>query len=442
MANNVADAKAAIYARLASAPVFHPASASLFEDWTLQGGDVVTVDSGTDHYSLPIYGMKIKWDGSTKVDIASTGSIHREAIEKMAQKDISRSSSNYRSQRKRNDRVEFIVGIDENGQYFIDHPGAITLSINNANESVAHIEADHVNISAYSTFHSLAGTLEYDANGRVIIHDAGGVYVERTSSGTSAYFGVYDEQTLTGGICVTKINDGSTTLKINADRIKIGDYGQSTITLNDTFEINASGELYSKKPLRVNGIVNCVNHLYLSKDNVGSLVTTDIASGVYDLRINQSGNTYTLQKQLNDPNDSTWKDVGTFSRAVSSFNSSWSNGVCTVTAQPQGQQATIKLSNVSGSNSITSNGTYTYTVMYEDSNGNDQSTGLTKTISVNVPNTGGTVTVGNIYYNDTSAPSGYTKATTISNYVSAGHKYVYFTIYLDGVAVRKFYIET
>ena len=62
---------------------------------------------------------------------------------------------------------------------------------------------------------------------------------------------------------------------------------------------------------------------------------------------------------------------------------SWSNG--RVTFSPSvgaGGSKTLKLSNVSGPNTITSNGNYTYQVMYEDDNGDDRETGLTKTITV------------------------------------------------------------
>ena len=65
---------------------------------------------------------------------------------------------------------------------------------------------------------------------------------------------------------------------------------------------------------------------------------------------------------------------------------SWSGG--RVTFSPSvgaGTGKTLELSNISGPNTITANGEYTYTVMYEDASGNDQSTGLTKKITVDTP---------------------------------------------------------
>ena len=97
MASDVSGAKAAIYSRLATAPTFHPANASLFEDWTLQGGDIITVTSDSDSYSLPIYGMRMRWNGGTKVSVESTGNEARDAVEKMAQRESARAVSGYRS---------------------------------------------------------------------------------------------------------------------------------------------------------------------------------------------------------------------------------------------------------------------------------------------------------------------------------------------------------
>ena len=110
----------------------------------------------------------------------------------------------------------------KNGEDYID-AAAIALSINaSTGETTALIQADHVNISATTDVYTLAGDLEHDANGKLIIKSAGGMYVQRTESGTTAQFGVFDDGNLTGGICVTKINGQSgTVLKLSADVIDI-----------------------------------------------------------------------------------------------------------------------------------------------------------------------------------------------------------------------------
>ena len=56
----------------------------------------------------------------------------------------------------------------------------------------------------------------------VYIKNAAGMYVRKTKEGVTAEYGVYDENNLTGGICVEKINGQSgTKLTLKADVIDI-----------------------------------------------------------------------------------------------------------------------------------------------------------------------------------------------------------------------------
>lgn len=147
------DAKAAIYARLANAPTFHPANAKVFTDWTLESGDIVSMQYGEDSYNLPIYSMDMVWKGVPNVTIGNTGSKERPPLEKMAQKESSRGGSAYRANRKRQTRLEWIVGIDEEtGEYFVDHPGYIAIAINEqTGESTVNIDADKIKIGSSGT---------------------------------------------------------------------------------------------------------------------------------------------------------------------------------------------------------------------------------------------------------------------------------------------------
>lgn len=124
---------------------------------------------------------------------------------------------------KNDQRIAMVVGT-RNGGYYIKS-GEIALAINRSGtsgsyESTATINANHVNISATDDVYTLAGDLEHDANGRLVIKNAAGLYVQRTESGTSAQFGIWDKGNLTGGVMVDQIN-GQTTAKIRADRVEI-----------------------------------------------------------------------------------------------------------------------------------------------------------------------------------------------------------------------------
>lgn len=124
---------------------------------------------------------------------------------------------------KADDRIGMVVGT-RNGGYYIK-AGQIALEINKTGESgsyesAAYIEADHINISASNSVHTLAGSIVYDTDGKLKIIDAGGLYVQRSEGGTTATFGIWDKGNLTGGVMVQNIN-GQSSLKLQADVIDI-----------------------------------------------------------------------------------------------------------------------------------------------------------------------------------------------------------------------------
>ena len=130
--------------------------------------------------------------------------------------------------------ISMVVG-KRNGDLFIK-AGEITLSINSSTgESTALINADHVNISATTTAYTLAGELERDADGKLVIKSGGGLWVQRQSGGTTVTVGVWDKGNLTGGVMVQQIN-GQSSVKISGDVI---DINGSSITISaDRIDIN------------------------------------------------------------------------------------------------------------------------------------------------------------------------------------------------------------
>ena len=84
--NNQSTYETAVYNKLNAAPTFHPASASLFENWNIEAGDVVTVQNEGTNYSVPMYNVHIRWTGDTKVDTESTGNKKRDALPEVEKK--------------------------------------------------------------------------------------------------------------------------------------------------------------------------------------------------------------------------------------------------------------------------------------------------------------------------------------------------------------------
>ena len=88
-----------INAALTAAPQYHPYSASLFTDWTLEAGDVVTVTSGTDSYSAPIHNMTLKWFGAPKLDISAAGNPKREVQDESTRKEYASENQAYNNRK-------------------------------------------------------------------------------------------------------------------------------------------------------------------------------------------------------------------------------------------------------------------------------------------------------------------------------------------------------
>lgn len=172
-----------------------------------------------------------------------------------------------------NELIGMVVGTRQGTNYI--KAGEITLAINKSGqtgsyESTATINADHVNISGTSTVYTLAGDLVHDpTTGRLYIKSAGGMYVQRTESGITASFGVWDQGNLTGGVMVQRIN-GQTAVKISGDVI----------------DINGSSIVINAERIDINGLITALRtrHVYAQALTVegGELDADTISCGAID----------------------------------------------------------------------------------------------------------------------------------------------------------------
>ena len=196
-----------------------------------------------------------------------------------------------------------------------------------------------------------------------------------------------------GSVLIQAINGGgqSSDVTISADKVNLEGYVTATDLSAGTISaitMSADGNITTEL-LHVNDILYAHDVViqrgsaYESAVTDGDLDSEGVVTNL-SLTYNSTTNMYTLA--WNDYDGTPHSE--TFSRATStSLGGAWNNGVYTVTASPQGETVSTKLSIVSGASTITSNGTYNYSVMYEDENQDDQPTGLTKTITVNVGGT-------------------------------------------------------
>lgn len=155
-----------------------------------------------------------------------------------------------------------------------------------------------------------------------------------------------------------KLNGSTTTIN---DKLKITDGqfvidGVNTIIKGTTYSIGmADGNLSARNINVQNG------SLAFTTSSGGTTETSTITAAkaskmITDLQLTLSNNTYTLQKKTVD-NQNSWTDVGTFSRATTLYQSNytigdvqktagWSGGIFTVRAEPQLEEATTRLTDI------------------------------------------------------------------------------------------------
>lgn len=208
---------------------------------------------------------------------------------------------------------------------------------------------------------------------------------------------------------VSSINNGASSIIISANHVDLDGYVKASNLTADYFKnriSNIDDVMVNKLTVKSNGRIK------FEGDDAFTITGAQASDIIRNLKITRSGNTYTLQKITCGYGD--WEDIGSFSRAVSGWSVGGGNGMVTVTANPQAQSKSVRLS-VSGSNAISANGTYTYKACYENLDGDDVESGASLSVTVSVPDPyensisitrvgwhskNGTVYYGRLYYWD------------------------------------------
>lgn len=184
-----------------------------------------------------------------------------------------------------------------------------------------------------------------------------------------------DGHVTAASICLA-INSAGSSATIRADKIYLlGETIANTITADYIKTKIASLSAVIAKALAVTGAIACSGRVSGSE-----VAGADVLIGSQSLKdaivsAIVSGNTLTL-KDVNGNSVS-------FNRAVSSWGVGGGSGKVNVTAYPMNQTKSVNIS-IDGTTNIYSNGSYTYTVDYENLDGDDVSTGYTKTVNVSV----------------------------------------------------------
>lgn len=171
---------------------------------------------------------------------------------------------------------------------------------------------------------------------------------------------------------VAAINDGASSVVISADHINLDGYVKAT-------DIDAA---FIKTKVEAADRIN-VRALYIPNGETGTHSTNweNVKNSIYDVKIEQNGNIYKLQKRtwLSD-----WVDAGvSFSRATS-LSGTWSGGTFTVNATPQGNTLSAQLFDLTSSD-VTWQGRTGTIKVYANLNGGETKYDTGKRLSVTAP---------------------------------------------------------
>lgn len=212
---------------------------------------------------------------------------------------------------KKTDKYGSMIGMTvgtRNGGYYIK-AGQIVLAINKSGEtgeyeSSAFINAAHVNISATNDIHTLAGDIEHDANGRLVIKNAAGMYVKKTESGHTSYFGVFDDSNLTAGVIATKVN-GEPSTYIQGRNIYIGNQDSVTV-INGKITLDQVTADVIKTRLATASGVSCIDFSaasggFTTLSASSSLIVAQQAHNVYNASVSDDGKTLYIYRHTGGP---------------------------------------------------------------------------------------------------------------------------------------------
>lgn len=71
-----------VLSKMQGTPAFKPAYADTFGDWSLEAGDIITVETDTRQESMPIFSTDTTWTGAARTSLTCTGSKERGTIPK------------------------------------------------------------------------------------------------------------------------------------------------------------------------------------------------------------------------------------------------------------------------------------------------------------------------------------------------------------------------
>lgn len=103
--------------KMQTTPQFRPMSADTFSDWSIEAGDIITVDVDGSEETLPVFSSDMEWSGAARSTLSCTGNRERPTLSKAERQSYSAFGGVSRQIQKTNgkileDRKELIAALN------------------------------------------------------------------------------------------------------------------------------------------------------------------------------------------------------------------------------------------------------------------------------------------------------------------------------------------
>lgn len=94
-----------VLAKMQATPQFRPMSADTFSDWSIEAGDIITVDVGGQSQTLPVFSSDLDWGGAAMSTLSCSGSRERPTLSKAERQSYAAFGSVAREIQKANEKI-------------------------------------------------------------------------------------------------------------------------------------------------------------------------------------------------------------------------------------------------------------------------------------------------------------------------------------------------
>lgn len=102
--------------KMQATPTFRPMTADTFGDWSIEAGDIVSVDIDGKSETLPVFSSSMEWNGAARTTLSCSGNEERQILTKQERQSYSSIGGAYQAVEKLSKRTEVSNNVAFNGQ--------------------------------------------------------------------------------------------------------------------------------------------------------------------------------------------------------------------------------------------------------------------------------------------------------------------------------------